>query len=86
MDQQRMSRNAQRVADERDPYGQVDASREQSLRSSGETAVESGSRTTTSTEAELRRTGTGDNPVRFTRPTDVQAASGGEAPFIKEDK
>ncbi|HYG99917.1 MAG TPA: hypothetical protein VD837_12355 [Terriglobales bacterium] len=48
--------------------------------------TESGSRTSTSTEAELRRSGTGENPVRYTRPTDSQAASGGEAPFIKEDK
>lgn len=62
MDQQRMSREAQRRAE-----------------------AERGSRTTTSTEAEIRRTGTDNNPVGYTRPTDAQAASGGEAPFIKEN-
>jgi hypothetical protein len=41
-------------------------------------------RTSTNTEAELRRTGTEDNPVRYTRPTEPPASSGSEAPFIKE--
>lgn len=88
LDQQRMSRNAERIANAGDPYehvaeGETVAGNPRRQEPEG---VESGSRTTTSTEAELRRTGTDDNPVRYTRPTDAQAASGGEAPFLKEDK
>lgn len=77
---QRAARNARRVANERDPYRPV----VEPGAEAGE--VNGGSRTTTSTEAELRRNGTDDNPVRYTRPTEPQAASGGEAPFIKREK
>lgn len=87
LDQQRLARNAQRMADERDPYQPITqyvGSESGPNIGASASILESGSRTTTSTEAELRRTGTDDNPVRYTRPTDSQASSGGEAPFLQE--
>lgn len=75
LDQQRIARNAQRAANESEPYERV-----------AKAASNSGSRTTTSTEAELRKTGTEDNPVRYTRPTDAQGSSGGVAPVIRDEE